>query len=258
MQINLPEQFEAISHDLRGYLYRLCANKEDVNDLLQDTYLKVNDNINSFKGASTFKTWVFAIATNLARDNKRVQNRWKVDAQDDCKTATMQSETHSSNLVKAFQSQTVNKFELAEHMNYCFTCLAKNLTLNQQIALILKEIYDFKRIEIANILNVTEGVVKHLLHDARTEINEKYHHRCAMINKQGICYQCAELSDFLEGNQNAADKIKALGMYIEKVKGETLDKRFEIISRINPFNTNGANLEDLIMQILRETIADDK
>ena len=131
-------------------------------------------------------------------------------------------------------------------------------TLNQQIALILKEIYDFKRIEIANILNVTEGVVKHLLHDARTDINEKYQHRCAMINKQGICYQCAELSDFLEGNQNAADKIKVLGMHIEKVKGETLDKRFEIISRINPLNTNGANLEDLIMQILRETIADDK
>ena len=66
-ELNIETEFITIQDQLESYLYRLSANREDAKDLLQDTYLKVKQKIDTFKGQSSFKTWVFAIATNLAK-----------------------------------------------------------------------------------------------------------------------------------------------------------------------------------------------
>lgn len=252
--MNIQDDFLLLKDSLASYLYRLTTHKEDTEDLVQDTYLRVAEKKDTFKGNSSFKTWVFAIATNLAKDKKKVQNRWRLDAQDSCKTAAMNSQDHQKKMFTAFGSQAISNFEIAEHINYCFTCVAKNLSLEKQLAIILKEIYDFKRTEIAEILNITEGVVKHLLHDGRNELQEKYNHRCAMINKKGICFQCAELNDTLEGKKSSTEKISKLGLTSENSDEANLERRFEIIKKINPLNSNGAAFEDTLMQILRETI----
>lgn len=256
LTIDVNRAFLDIKDKLSSYLYRLTANREDAQDLLHDTFLKVTEKIDTFQARSSFKTWVFAIATNLAYDNKRVKNRWEADAQDKCKTAAMSNQHYMDRMVGAFQSQTEKRFDIVEHINYCFTCLAKNLDLEMQIAIILKEIYDFKREEIAEILKLSEGVVKHLLHDGRKNLQEKYNHRCAMINKTGACYQCAELNNNFEQNNSAELKISRLGLSEQKSAEQNLDVRFQLISRLNPLTSNGADLEDTILQILRETIKD--
>lgn len=249
-------EFEKYAQQLKSYLYRLTANKEDAEDLLHDTFIKAHEKIETFKGNSSLKTWVFSIATNLAKDNQRVKNRWDLDAQDKCKHAAVENPKVAERIVLSFNSQSDLQFEIKEHINYCFTCIAKNLTLEKQIAIILKEIYDFKRTEIAEILNVSEGVVKHLLHDGRKELQLKYENRCALINKTGVCYQCAELNDYLQTEKNSTEKISKLGLNYDKTPEENLNIRFQIINQINPLNSNGADLEDTIMQILRETIND--
>jgi RNA polymerase sigma-70 factor (ECF subfamily) len=254
--IDLENEFLSIQGNLKSYLYRLSGNKLDSEDLLHDTYLRVNDKLGTFKGQSSFKTWVFAIATNLARDNQRVKNRWELDAQDKCKEYTMSNVDCQQRLISSFQSQKINTFAIEEHINYCFTCIAKNLKLEQQIAIILKEFYHFKRQEIAQIIDKTEGVVKHLLYDARNELQTKYEYRCAMINKNGICYQCAELNDNLQGISDSATKIKKYGFLPENTTKTNLDIRFKLINQINPLESNGANLEDTILQLLREAIED--
>ncbi|HAD35198.1 MAG TPA: RNA polymerase subunit sigma-24 [Chitinophagaceae bacterium] len=249
-------EFEIYAEQLKSYLYRLTANKEDAEDLLHDTFIKAHEKIETFKGNSSLKTWVFSIATNLAKDNQRVKNRWDLDVQDKCKNAAVENPKVAERIVLSFNSQSDLQFEIKEHINYCFTCIAKNLTLEKQIAIILKEIYDFKRTEIAEILNVTEGVVKHQLHDGRKELQLKYENRCALINKTGVCYQCAELNDYLQTEKNSTEKISKLGLSRDKTPDENLNIRFQIINQINPLNSNGADLEDTILQILRETIND--
>jgi len=253
--IDVNSEFLDLKDQLSSYLYRLTTNKADMEDLVQDTFIRVTEKIDSFKHNSTFKTWVFTIATNLAIDNKRVKNRWEIDVQDKCKDAA-QIKTNYDKIFHTFHAQPENNFEIVEHINYCFTCIAKNLSLEKQIAIILKEIYHFKRNEIAEIMKITEGVVKHLLHDGRNELQEKYHHRCAMINKNGVCYQCAELNDGLQKHRNAEEKIAKLDLSPNYSPEKNLDTRFELINRINPLKSNGSALEDTILQILRETIQD--
>ena len=255
-EVNYQKLFLEIRPQLSSYLYRLTANKQDMDDLLQDTYIKISDKISSFRGESSFKTWVFAVATNLARDNRRVNNRWSADAQDKCRAAADASVDVQNRMLKAFAELPEKRFEFAEHINYCFTCLGKNLSLEKQISVILKEIFDFSRIEIAQILNVSEGTVKHLLHDGRKEIQEKFEYRCALINKQGACYQCAQLNDYFQEKKDAAEKVSALSIQPQNTSDQNFTERMKLIKLVDPVQGNGAKIEDTILQILRETIGD--
>jgi len=255
-EINIEAEFISFKEQLESYLYRLAANKEDAKDLVQDTFLRASLKIDTFKNQSTFKTWCFSIATNLARDNQRVKNRWKLEVQDECKNASLSTPKYQQKIISGFQNQTEQNFEILEHINYCFTCVAKNLNLEEQIAVILKEFYQFKRTEIAAILGKTEGIVKHLLFNGRKELQTKYENRCALINKKGVCHQCAELNDFLQVNSNSEEKIKKLKLNRNNNSKTNLDIRFSLINQLNPLNGKAAELEDTILQILRDVIDD--
>lgn len=255
-ETNIQSSFLDIKDQLASYLYRLTANKEDMEDLLHDTFIRVSEKIETFEARSSFKTWVFTIATNLAKDNKRVKNRWEIDAQDKCKNAAAVNLAYQDRMMSAYNNQLEKQFDIKEHINFCFTCIAKNLSLEKQITIVLKEIYDFKRSEIAEILGISEGVVKHLLFDGRKELQEKYQNRCALINKNGVCYQCSQLNNYFQKDNSATNKIAQLDLDGSNNTEQNLDKRFELIQKINPLTSNGANLEDTILQILRETIKD--
>lgn len=255
--LDLEKEFLLIQDNLKSYLYRLSANRSDTEDLVHDTFIKVKEKIGTFKGKSSFKSWVFAIATNLAKDSRKVRKRWADDVQDICKNYTMSHKECELRILTSYNNQKVHQFEIVEHMNYCFVCLAKNLELYEQIAIILKEIYQFKRQDIAEILEITEGKVKHLLLNARKKLQEKYEHRCAMINKNGICYQCAELNDYLQDVPDSHDKISKFGFSEKHSHSKNLDIRFNLINKVNPLNGNGASVEDTIFQILNEALGDE-
>jgi RNA polymerase sigma-70 factor (ECF subfamily) len=48
-------------------VHRLTGNKENAEDIVQETFLKAIDNISQFRGESSFGTWLYSIALNLSR-----------------------------------------------------------------------------------------------------------------------------------------------------------------------------------------------
>ncbi len=54
---------------------RLAGNEQDAEDIVQDSLLKAIDNIDSFRGDSSFGTWLFSIALNEARGHLARQKR---------------------------------------------------------------------------------------------------------------------------------------------------------------------------------------
>ena len=60
-------------HETRMYAValRMCANREDAQDCLQDAMLRVYRSISGFKGQSTFATWVYRITMNTCLDELR-------------------------------------------------------------------------------------------------------------------------------------------------------------------------------------------
>lgn len=49
-----------------SYLYRLLGNREDAEDLLQQTFLSAFENLSRFREEASFRTWITRIATNFA------------------------------------------------------------------------------------------------------------------------------------------------------------------------------------------------
>lgn len=72
---------------------------------------------------------------------------------------------------KAGQESPEGTFDMRDHIDHCFTCMAKTLAIEKQVALILKDVYDFSVKEIAVIIDKSQDVVKHLLQDARHTMN---------------------------------------------------------------------------------------
>ncbi|MGB9148478.1 MAG: sigma-70 family RNA polymerase sigma factor [Acidobacteriaceae bacterium] len=56
---------------LRRYLIRLTADRDFAEDILQETWMRVVTRGSQFKGDSQFSTWLFAVARNLVRDQRR-------------------------------------------------------------------------------------------------------------------------------------------------------------------------------------------
>ena len=60
--------FNKLLSDYKERLYwhvrKIVIDHNDANDVLQNTFLKVFENINKFKGNSSIYTWMFRIATN--------------------------------------------------------------------------------------------------------------------------------------------------------------------------------------------------
>jgi len=57
--------------DIFAYLRRLCGSQQNAEDLTQETFLKVWSSLSSFKGRSSFSTWLHRIAYNTFIDSQR-------------------------------------------------------------------------------------------------------------------------------------------------------------------------------------------
>ena len=245
-QNELNQQFGDFRGQLRSFLLRMTAHVEDTEDLLQDTWLRASDRLSSFKGESSLKTWVFSIASNMARDHLRKKHRWPENVTDICKEAALSNPQFFGEAMHIRTSSPQGNFEIAEHIAFCFTCIGKSLPLEQHLCLLLKEVYDFKVKEIATIMEQNEAMVKYYLHTARSKMIELFDGRCALINKEGTCHQCSELNGIFNPRQKFQEEKMKIKMAREAEKADKeklFDLRMEVVRGIDPFDSGAAELQ---------------
>jgi RNA polymerase sigma-70 factor, ECF subfamily len=76
----LVEQYQ---YRLVRYLIYLLGRRDGVDDLVQETWLRVLERGSSYDGRSRFEPWLFAIARNLAIDHMRKRRIFSLDSNDD-------------------------------------------------------------------------------------------------------------------------------------------------------------------------------
>lgn len=242
----LTAEFEQSKGQLKSYILRMTASVPETEDILQDTWIKAADKLHTFRGESSLKTWIFAIASNLAKDKLRSKKRWPENVTDICKEVAMQNQAFFQEAMQIRMTSPQGKFEIKEHITFCFTCISKSLPLEQHLCLLLKEVYDFKVQEIAQIADLTEAMTKYYLHTARTKMVDIFEGRCALINQKGICHQCTELNGIFNPKQNAQEELVKLKLVRDAKKGDKehlFDLRMEIVKNIDPFESEAAELQ---------------
>jgi RNA polymerase sigma-70 factor (ECF subfamily) len=253
------QQFTAFEAPLKSYLYRLLTDRQDVEDMTQDTFVRAFERLDSFKGESSLKTWVFQIGTNFAYDHLRRMKRWSPEAQDRAADLAISSEEIRAVFWQVHDNSPAGAYEMREHIDYCFTCISKTLLIENQIALILKDIYDFSVKEIVQILNKTEGVVKHLLVESRETMTRIFEHRCALINKEGVCHQCSHINEIFNPQQNQQEELLKLELVkaSKKYDREALyELRTVLVKHIDPLNASGTDFHEEIMNCLKTAIGE--
>ena len=239
-------EFETFRSELKSFLLRMTASVQDAEDIVQETYIKAHAKMKTFRGESSLKTWVFSIASNLARDLLRAKKRWPETVTDICREEVLGNRQFFQEAMQIRETSPQGNFEIKEHIVFCFTCVSKSLPLEQQLALLLKEVYDFSVKEIAQILNQTDAMVKYYLHTSRSRMIEIFDHRCSLINKQGICYQCTELNGIFNPKQKAQEELVKIEMAKDaenKSKEELFNLRMKILQELDPFESGAAELQ---------------
>jgi RNA polymerase sigma-70 factor, ECF subfamily len=248
--IDFKNEFLLLRQDLLSFIYRLTCNKQDAEDLVNDTYLSAAKHIDKFRHESSLKTWLYAIAINKAKNNQRVKTRWLVNFQDKGEQAHLESPQLMNALVSTFQTKPHTEFEIREHISYCFQCLTKTLDLPQQVCLWLKDFYGFTISEIETITQLTEGSIKHNLTYAKRDLETIFEHRCAFINKAGVCHQCSELKGILNPAQAKQQQSNELKIKKATQNQTLVDVRIQFIKDLNPLESPNSHLHTYMIERL--------
>jgi RNA polymerase sigma-70 factor (ECF subfamily) len=244
--------FSQFQPQLKSYLYRLLANRNDMEDVAQDVFIIAFENIGTFRGDASLKTWVFTIATNHARKQLKNQARWATDTFERIRERAHREAAVMSSLHYANEHAPQGVYEIREHIDYCFTCVSKMLPIEPQIALILKDIYGFKIKEIALIMAVTQSRVKHFLHNARQTMIGIFDDTCALVHKNGVCNQCSELNGRFNPKQDKQAelmKINWVKTRADHTTQELYQLRAELVKGMDPLQANGADLHEVFLRI---------
>lgn len=154
-------------------ILKICINRDDAAELTQDTFVKVIDNIGSFKGKSSFYTWLFRIAVNLTLNFRK--KRLKTAALSLDTPAGAKFDDARASLASYMADENApDPVELAEKAETAEIIMAslERLDDNQRTILVLRDIEAMSYAQIAEILEIELGTVKSRLSRARIKMKE--------------------------------------------------------------------------------------
>ena len=194
---------------VRAVLRRMIGNPDDVADVFQDSLVKAWESLHAFRGEARFATWLHAIAVRQAIDFLRGKKRYRagalVFAQQECERTGAAAEVMSIVASPDFS------FDVNQHIACCFSCVGRSLDPELQAALVLREVYELTNDEAAKQLGISRSVLRHRVAEARETMMSRYDRLCALVGKQGVCYQCEALREGAHPERRGPDPRNVLG-----------------------------------------------
>jgi RNA polymerase sigma-70 factor (ECF subfamily) len=157
---------------VRKFILSLVKDEWVADDLIQETFLKIQNNLKSLKDPSKLSPWIFRIAYNLCQDHFRRlkishrEERIDQEEMEDFKEALIQKE---SDIQKELEQR---------QMGECVQNQINLLPESLRAVLVLFDIMEFKHQEIADILGITVKNVKVRLHRARKKLKPILEEKC--------------------------------------------------------------------------------
>jgi RNA polymerase sigma factor (sigma-70 family) len=151
------------------YLIRLLQDEEEALDLAQETFVRVFLNRDKFNTKNRFSSWMYAIATNLARDRMRWLSRHKNVS---LEAPVGNSEVSLGDLLKENRLAPDESLERDEQIKQVKEALAE-IPEDLRTPLVLVEYEELSQAEIATVLNCTPKAVENRLYRARKLLRDK-------------------------------------------------------------------------------------
>jgi RNA polymerase sigma-70 factor (ECF subfamily) len=147
------------SSDIFSLIVRIVSSKEDAEELTQDVFLKAFKKLNSFKGKSSFLTWLYRIAynTSISATRKNKQTFFYFDE-------TMMHNISDKNVDALFEKEDDENLLGKLHLSL------KKLDVEETMLITLYYLKGKKINDIAAIMNVSADNVKIKLYRVRKKL----------------------------------------------------------------------------------------
>ena len=101
----------AVQEELLRFAYKLTADREEANDLLQETSLKALDNEDKYEPDTNFKGWMYTIMRNIFINNYRkiVREQTFVDQTDNQYHLSMPQDSGFASTEGAYDQKAINR-----------------------------------------------------------------------------------------------------------------------------------------------------
>ncbi|NCC73220.1 MAG: RNA polymerase sigma factor [Sphingobacteriia bacterium] len=145
---------------LYAHIRSILLNHHDTDDVLQNTFIKAWIGLGDFKGNSELSTWLFRIATNEALQHLRKQRLRRM------LFLPIETEIHNSiNPDESLNDGRSIRLKLEKAL--------QKLSVRQRMIFGMKYFNEMKYKDMAELLNLKEGTLKAVYHQATNKI-EKY------------------------------------------------------------------------------------
>lgn len=163
------------------YLTRLVGETE-AEDLAQETFVKVGQALEGFRGESQLHTWVYKIATNTALDRLRSPS-FKGTSHDPAAIESIVS-IEDVDVWAGRKRLSVEQQAIREEMSSCVRDVVDRLPDNYRTAIVLSDLEGFKDREIAEILGLTLSATKIRVHRARARLKQELSSCCVFYRNE--------------------------------------------------------------------------
>ncbi|MFH8614048.1 RNA polymerase subunit sigma-70 [Streptomyces sp. NPDC017979] len=178
-------------HELRVHVYRMLGSFTDAEDLVQETLLRAWRKRESFEGRSTFRAWLYRIATNAALDFLAgpARSREVVTAVDGAGAPASSAlaevtwlQPYPDELLDLAAPDSGEPHAVAiarETVELAFLAVIQHLPPRQRAVLVLRDIAGWPAQETAEALDLSVASVKSALQRARATLRENLPERRA-------------------------------------------------------------------------------
>ena len=163
--MDLLEIHDQYYQRVRKFILASVKDESVADDLTQETFIKIQGNLDTLRDRSKISSWVFRIAYHLCQDHFR-----------GLKNSSTQEEIHDG-LVNLQETPIQKKME-QEEMSRCVQDQLHLLSESMRSVLIFSDVMEFTHQEIAEILGLSVENVKVRLHRARKKLKAILREKC--------------------------------------------------------------------------------
>ena len=148
---------------LYATVYHMTSNREDANDLVQDTFIKAYRSLRGFKGNASFYTWIYRIAVNRTINflkRRRQRQHFSLDDVD----SNIQTDP---DFVELMSHDTPRRQVGLNELQQCLNEALQKLSEPHRAVVIMHDIQGMTHADIAKAMRCTEGTVRSRLFYAR-------------------------------------------------------------------------------------------
>ncbi|MFS1514633.1 RNA polymerase sigma factor SigW [Chengkuizengella sp. SCS-71B] len=151
--------------------YRMLGNKQEAEDITQETFLRVYKSIHKYDAKYKFSTWIFRIGTNLCIDRLRKRkNAFSLDAE------TIEGEgIDGYDILPSEDDSPDQQLIISETQRHVREAIDK-LPEKYKSVVVLRYLHDLSLQEVGDILNMPVTTVKTRVHRGREYLRKKLEH----------------------------------------------------------------------------------